>query len=115
MLALLKTDRPLFLLSVISFPLLPGLVFSVLVRLGVRARVAWHWMWLLPTGYCYLLQGGSIGNDLFGATFALAAMHYALRAQQSLRASDFWLSVFAVALVRHPRVLMARVQVPAVG
>lgn len=96
--ALLKTDRPLFLLNVISFLLLPGLVFSVLHRLGVRARAAWHWMWLLPTGYCYLLQTGSIGNDLFGATFALAAMHYALRARRTRCASDFWLSVLAAAL-----------------
>lgn len=96
--ALLKTDRPLFLLNVISFLMLPGLVFSVLSRLGVRRRVAWHWMWVLPTGYCYLLQAGSIGNDLFGATFALAAVHFALRARQSQRPSDFWWSVLAAAL-----------------
>lgn len=96
--ALLKTDQPLFLFNVISFLLLPGLMFSVLHRLGVRGRVAWQWMWLLPTGYCFLLQAGSIGNDLFGAAFALAAMHYALRARRTLRASDFWLSVLAAAL-----------------
>ena len=44
------------------------------------ARAAWHWMWLMPTGYCFLLQAGSIGNDLFGAVFALAALDFALRA-----------------------------------
>ncbi|MDW8308190.1 MAG: hypothetical protein RMK20_02325, partial [Verrucomicrobiales bacterium] len=97
-LAVLKTDRPLFVFNAISFLLLPGLTFSVLHRLGVRSRVAWHWMWLLPTGYCYLLQAGSIGNDLFGATFALAAMYYALRARQTGGASDVRLSVLAAAL-----------------
>src|SRR5215469_14011657 len=71
--ALLKTDRPLFLISVISFLLLPSLIFSVFTKLGVRARVAWHWMWIIPSGYCFLVQAGSIGNDLFGAVFALAA------------------------------------------
>ena len=58
-----KSDRGLFLVNFLPFLLLPGLIFSVLTRLGVRARVAWHWMWLLPTGYNFLLQGGSLGND----------------------------------------------------
>ena len=56
-------------------------MFSVFTRLGVRRRVAWSWMWLVPTGYCFLLQAGSIGNDLFGAPFALAAVDFALRAK----------------------------------
>jgi hypothetical protein len=67
------SDRALFLINFISFLLLPGLVFSVFTRLGVRRRVAWHWMWLLPTGYNFLLQAGSIGNDSFAAVDALAA------------------------------------------
>ena len=46
----LKSDRGLFTLNFIPFLLLPGLTFSVCTRLGVRPRVAWHWMWLLPTG-----------------------------------------------------------------
>jgi len=36
----LKSDRALFLLNFIPFLLLPGLVFSIFTRLGVRARVA---------------------------------------------------------------------------
>lgn len=97
--ALMKTDRALFLVNVVSFLLLPGLVFSVLRRLGVRRKVAWHWMWILPTGYTYLLQAGSIGNDLFGTVFALAAIDFALRARESRRISDVWLSLLAAALV----------------
>ena len=98
-LALLKTDRPLFLINFASFLLLPGLVFSVFTRLGVRRRVAWHWMWIVPTGYCFLLQAGSIGNDLFGAPFALAAVDFALRAKNSRAARDFFASALAAAMM----------------
>jgi hypothetical protein len=97
--ALLKTDRPLFLISIVSFLLLPGLVFSVFTRLGVRRRVAWHWMWIAPTGYGFLLQAGSIGNDLFGATFALAAVDFAMRAKTSRTTRDFFTSILAAAML----------------
>ncbi|HTA95995.1 MAG TPA: hypothetical protein VK769_07705, partial [Verrucomicrobiae bacterium] len=91
--------RFLFLINFVSFLLLPGLVFSVFTRLGVRRRVAWHWMWIAPTGYCFLLQAGSIGNDLFGATFVLAAMDFALRAKVSRSPRDFFTSVLAAAMM----------------
>jgi hypothetical protein len=97
--ALFKTDRFLFLINFVSFLFLPGLVFSVFTRLGVRRRVAWHWMWLVPTGYGLLLQAGSIGNDLFGAVFALAAVDFALRARNSGSPRDFLASVLAAALM----------------
>jgi hypothetical protein len=93
------SDRWVFLINIASFLLLPGLFFSVLMRLGVRRRVAWCWMWVLPTGYSYLLQSGSIGNDLFGATFALAAFDLALRARISKSRTDFYLSALAAALL----------------
>jgi len=94
-----KTDRLLFLINAVSFLLLPGLVFSLFRRVGVRPRVAWHWMWLLPTGYCYLLQAGSISNDMFSAVYALAAIDFALRARKSGRVSEVCLSVLAAALL----------------
>jgi len=97
--ALLKTDRPLFLINIISFLFLPGLIFSVFTRLGVRRRVAWHWMWIAPTGYGFLLQAGSIGNDLFPAPFALAAVDFALRAKTSKLPRDFFASILAAALM----------------
>ena len=99
LLALLQTDRLLFLINTISFLLLPGLIFSVFTRLGVRRRVAWHWMWIAPTGYGFLLQAGSIGNDLFGAPFALAALDFALRAKASRSHRDLFASVLAAALL----------------
>lgn len=101
--ALLKTDRPLFLISMVSFLLLPGLVFSVFTRLGVRRHVAWYWMWIVPSGYCYLLQAGSIGNDLFGAIFVLAAVDFALRAKKSRAPSDFWTSILAAAMLTNSK------------
>jgi hypothetical protein len=61
--------------------------------------VAWHWMWLLPSGYVFLLQAGSIANDAFAAVFALAAVDFALRARRSRRVADVWLSVLAAALL----------------
>ena len=97
--ALLGTDRWLFLINFISFLLLPGLVFSLFTQLGVRRRVAWHWMWIVPTGYGFLLQAGSMGNDLFGATFALAAVDFALRATRSRRPRDFFTSLLAAAMM----------------
>ena len=94
-----KSDRGVFLLNFIPFLLLPGLVFSVFTRLGVGARAAWHWMWLLPTGYIYLLQAGSAGNDACSAVYALAAIDFGCRARESRQPRDFWLSLLAVALL----------------
>jgi hypothetical protein len=93
------TDRLFFLVNAISFLFLPGLCYGVITGLGVRRRVAWHWMWIFPAGYCYLLQAGSIGNDLFGATLALAAVDFALRATRERSATFAWLSILAAALM----------------
>jgi hypothetical protein len=97
--ALLNSDRGLFLINLVSFLLMPGLIFSVFTRLGVRPRVAWHWMWVVPTGYGFLLQAGSIGNDLFGVPFVLAAMDFALRANRSRQPRDVFAAVLAAALM----------------
>ncbi|MGA2786709.1 MAG: hypothetical protein ABSF60_04205 [Verrucomicrobiota bacterium] len=94
-----RSDRPLFLLNIFSFLLLPGLIFSVCSRLGVRARVSWHWMWLLPTGYNFLLQAGSAGNDAFSAVYALAAIDFGCRAWKSRQPRDLWFSLLAAALM----------------
>ena len=68
-------------------------------RLGVRPRVAWPWMWLLPTGYNFLLQAGSIGNDTVPTIYALAAVDFGLRAWESRRLSYLWLSILSAALL----------------
>ena len=94
-----KTDHLIFLLNIIPFLLLPGRMFAVLTRLGVRSRTAWYWMWLLPSGYGYVLQAGSVVNDLFGALMALTAFEFALRARQGNKVSDLWTSGLALALM----------------
>ena len=99
MVSLMRTDRWIFLINSLSFLLMPGLVFGVFTRLGVAKQVAWHWMWLAPTGYCFVLQAGSIGNDAMGAMFGLAALDFALRARANRRTEDAWLSVLAAALL----------------
>jgi len=93
------TDRLLFALNIFCFLLLPGRIFAVLTRLGVRPRAAWHWMWLLPSGYGYVLQAGSAVNDLFGSLMTLAAFEFALRAREKQKVSDVWHSGLAVALM----------------
>ena len=94
-----KSDRALFLLNFIPFLLLPGLIFSIFTRLGIRARVAWRWMWLLPTGYDFLLQAGSIANDTFPTVYALAAVDFAARAWPARRPADLWHSILAAGLL----------------
>jgi hypothetical protein len=94
-----RDDRWFFLINVISFLLLPGLVFSVFTRLGVLSRVAWWWMWLLPSGWCYALQAGGVINDMFTVIYALAAIDFALRARETKQVSDLWLSLLAAGLL----------------
>jgi hypothetical protein len=99
LIAFTRTDHSLFLINAASFLLLPGLVFSVFRQVGVKPRAAWHWMWLLPTGYCYLLQAGSVSSDMFSTVYSLAAVYFALRAQKSTHVSDVCLSLLSAALL----------------
>jgi len=99
MFALAGTDRLVFLINIFSFLLLPGRFFAVLTRLGVRPRAAWYWMWLLASGYGYVLQAGSVVNDMFGAVFGLVAIEFALRARREQKDSCLWTSGLAAALM----------------
>ena len=55
-------------------------------------------MWLIPGGYAFALQAGSICNDAFAAVYALAAIDFALRAERSRRFKNLLLSLLALAL-----------------
>ena len=97
--ALTHSDRGVFLINIFSFLLLPGLIYATLVRLGIGKRMAWYWMWLFPTGCCFILQAGSVGNDASAAVYLLAAIAFTLRARESGRVSDLWFGMLAAALL----------------
>lgn len=93
---LTDSERVLSFINLISYALFPGLLFALFTRLGVRRRLAWWWMWLLPSGYCYLFQAGSLATDLFGAFFAVASVVYAFKAWESKSAYYLWISLLAI-------------------
>ena len=93
----LRSDRGMFLINALGFMLMPGLLFSICRRLGMARRVAWTWMWLLPLGYGFATQAGSIGNDLTGAVCCLLAIDFGLRARRSGRVAEVWLALLATA------------------
>lgn len=97
---LFRTDRLFFLINTISFLLLPGLVFSVFQRLGISKRISRWWMWVLPGAYCYALQGGSLGNDLFSTVYVLSAFRSILKMSERATAPsrDFFYSTLSLAL-----------------
>jgi hypothetical protein len=97
-LVLTHSDRLLFLINLSGFLLMPGLLFSVLVGAGVSGRVAWAWMWLLPMGFSYIMQAGSIGNDTIAAVYVLAAVYFAFRARKTGRMEDLGLAFVATGL-----------------
>lgn len=68
------TDRLLFLPNWICFLLLPSVFFRLLRSVGLDARSAVFWMWLLPFAPAYLLQSGGISNDLLGAFWFFASL-----------------------------------------
>lgn len=95
----LQSHRLVFLIGIISLLLLPGLVFSLFTRLGVARHAAWHWMWLVPTGYSFVAQAGGVGNDILGGMYALAALDLAVRARKSQRLRDILLAGLAGGLL----------------
>lgn len=94
-----RTDRFVFLVNWASYLMLPGLIFSVFRRLRVRPHVAWWWMWLLASGWCYAMQAASDVNDSFAVIYALAAVDFALRAREKECVCDLWLSLLAAGLL----------------
>lgn len=97
--AAFHTLRFAYLINAISFMLLPGLVFSVFVALGVKRSITATWMWILPCASCFVLEAGSIGNDFIATVYVLAAVLFAVRAIQFGQHRDVILVVFSAALM----------------
>ena len=99
LLVFFKTDRLFFFINWISFLLMPSLIFRTFRLAGIAAKSCWWWMWLLPLGYGYVLQSGSIGNDAFATVYALASVCFVLSADKKEKFSDFGWAILAVALL----------------
>jgi len=93
-----QSDRMLFVLNLVSFALMPGLVFSLFRGLGIHPRVAWWWMWLVPLGMGIVLQAGGIGNDLLGVLFFLVAADSAVRFRRTGSSSLLFCSILSIGL-----------------
>ena len=93
------SDRLFFLINIAAYFLLPSLIFLVFVGAGMRRRVAWFWMWLLPAALCYAMQAGSISNDTIAATFFLAAIYFADQARRAHSVHNLWVSILAAGLL----------------
>lgn len=73
-LALLKTDRLLFLNNLVPYALMPCLLFLAATATGLARRWALFLSAIVPFGYCYALQSAGLQNDGIGAFFGLAAV-----------------------------------------
>jgi hypothetical protein len=98
-LVFMRTERWIWLINMVSFLFLPGLIYSLFWRAGVPRRVAYYFMWILPAGYCYAMQAGSLANDAFAAVYSLAAIDFALRARAGGKWNDLAASCAAAALL----------------
>ena len=96
-LALLHTDRLIFLWNWTGFLFLPALVFQLSRRLGASGKTAWNWMWLAPSAYGIVLQAGSIGNDFIAGVFFLASLALAT-GRQPIPFRDLAFSAVAMAI-----------------
>jgi hypothetical protein len=99
MIAILRTDRLIFLINWVSFLFLPGLFFSLFRHMGVTNKVSRVWMWILPTGYCFVLQAASVGNDMLTAFFAVAAFDFGFRWRRGGGYSCFTLALVSCAMM----------------
>jgi hypothetical protein len=97
--AIFKTDRLVFLINWVSFLFLPGLFFSLFRHMGVSRKASHAWMWILPTGYCFVLQAASVGNDMLAALFAVAAFDFGFRWKRSGAFPCFSLALVAAAMM----------------
>ncbi|MBV8901894.1 MAG: hypothetical protein JOY92_17475 [Verrucomicrobia bacterium] len=96
---LTHSTRPAALINLLSFGLMPGLLFRFLTALRVRPSVAYQWMWLFPGGYCFVTQAGSAGNDAYAVTYLLAGIIFALEADRTQNVVWLYASILSAALL----------------
>jgi len=96
--AVFGTLRLAFLINIITYLLMPGLIYKTLRHLGVRGSVASTWMWIIPCASCFAMQAGSIGNDITATIYLLAAITFALQARNSGSGVHLALAIIAAGL-----------------
>jgi len=88
-LALLKTDRLLFLNNLIPYAMMPGLLFQAAGGVGLTRRWALFLAAIIPFGYCYALQATGLQNDGIAVFFGLSAVVFG-RARSARWLSPQW-------------------------
>ncbi|OYV06280.1 MAG: hypothetical protein CFE26_07125 [Verrucomicrobiales bacterium VVV1] len=73
-LALLKTDRLLFVNNFLPYALMPGLCWLASRAIGLRRDWSLFLSSVLPLGFCFVLQAGGLQNDGVAAFFALVSV-----------------------------------------
>ncbi len=97
-LGVLRSDRLIFLINFGAYLLMPGTFFQLLRCLGLPGRASWNLAWIIPSGYVFAIQAGSIGNDSLSAVFFCGALVFACRSARTRSYAAFWLSALAIAL-----------------
>lgn len=98
LLAITRSDRLLFVPNFVCFLILPGLTFSTFRALGISRSTSRLCMWVIPTGYGFVLQAGSLGSDLMGAVLFLMSLSLLLKWSKNGNPSDFLLSCVTLGL-----------------
>ncbi len=112
LLAWQPSGRTIFLPNFVAFLLLPGTAFSFFRSIGVRARTAWWWMWLLPAGAVYIFQAGSSTNDAISAPLVLMSFTLALWAGRTGSVAAASWSTLAIALATNQKQPLAALGLP---
>jgi hypothetical protein len=69
--ALFRTDRMLFLINLVPYLCMPRLCWLASRAQGVSRQWSIILSFLVPLGFCFVLQAGGVSNDGLGAFFAL--------------------------------------------
>ncbi len=98
-----RTEHFAFVVTLVSFAMLPSLLFVAYREMGAAPRVAWTWAWIAPTACCYLLQAGTLSTDGMGAFYSVAAVAFALRARRRASFALLGYSILAAGLMTNQK------------
>ena len=94
-----RGDRLFFLPNILMYACLPALTFLTGRGLGIPRKAGWVVAWIVPGLAGAVMQAASVGNDLPGLFFFLAAMAFSLRSVRTKSWLDLSLALVAAALL----------------